>query len=209
MLNRVDAMPLRGLRFIGIALTIMSLQSTVVAMAATNVPRVDITDSRIIREGPRWLMDGIAFSGELRRIDSDDAVTILPIIDGWLDGLSRSNYADGKARSEGAFVKNQPTGLHRSWWPNGQLQAERNFIDGMPEGIMRTWYASGQRYQQHRYHLGQEFGLQQVWKADGSISASYEIRNGRRYGNIGAMGCVGGDRPPTKAGPAPSTANKP
>jgi MORN repeat variant len=209
MLNRIDAMPLRGLGLIGLGLAIVSLQSMVVAMAATSVLRVDISDSRIIQDGPRWLLDGNSFSGELRRLDSDDAVTILPIIDGWLDGLTRSNYANGKVRGEGAFVKNQPTGLHRSWWPNGQLQAERNFIDGMPEGIMRTWYASGQRYQQHRYHLGQESGLQQVWKADGSVRASYEIRNGRRYGNIGAMGCAGGDRPPTKAGPAPSTENKP
>jgi antitoxin component YwqK of YwqJK toxin-antitoxin module len=169
------------------------------------VPRIDIPNTHVSKDGLLWLLDGKIFTGELRRVDGDGSVIILSVSEGLLHGLTQSNYADGKLRAEFRYHKDQPVGLHRSWWPTGQLQAERNFADGMPEGVMRTWYASGQQYQEHRYHRGREAGLQQVWNIDGRLRASYEIRNGRRFGNMGAMGCVGGDRPVAKSVLAPVT----
>ena len=145
-------------------------------------------------------------NGALRRVEAGGSMTLLPVRQGWVDGVSRSSYADGQLRSEGAYVKGQPHGLHRAWWPNGGAQSTQNFADGMPHGRSRTWYASGKPYEEHHHARGQEAGPQRIWFEDGRLRANYEVKNGRRYGSIGSMGCVGGERAPAAAERRTSTA---
>jgi hypothetical protein len=158
-------------------------------------------DRRVSRAGPLWLHSGQPISGELQRRDEDGGTTVLPLREGSVQGVVRSRYADGGPRSEGAFVQGQAEGLHRAWWPGGRLRSEQRFEQGRPHGLLRTWYASGTLYEEHRYARGQEAGPQRVWFEDQRLRASYDVRNGRRFGNLGAMGCVGGDKPAKVAAP--------
>jgi hypothetical protein len=176
-----------------VALTALCLASVCAAaqpLAADN-PRVS-------RAAPLWLLDQQPMSGELQRQEADGGTTILPLHEGSVHGVVKSRYANGRPRSEGAFVQGQAEGVHRAWWPSGPLRSEQRFEQGRPQGLSRTWYASGVLYQEHRYERGQEAGLQRVWFEDQRLRANYEVRNGRRYGNIGAMGCAGGDKPVSK-----------
>jgi hypothetical protein len=159
---------------------------------------INSTDASIGRQGPLRLLNGQPMNGELRRVEGGGSVALLPVRQGLLEGMARSRYADGQPRSEGAYARGQPHGLHRAWWPSGQLQSEQNFVNGMPHGLSRTWYASGKRYEEHRHEHGQEAGLQRIWFEDQRLRANYEVKHGRRYGSIGSMGCVGGDRAPTE-----------
>jgi antitoxin component YwqK of YwqJK toxin-antitoxin module len=52
------------------------------------------------------------------------------------------------------------------------------------------WFPDGTLYKQFRYEHGHESGAQRMWYVDGSVRANYVVRDGRRYGLIGAKGCV-------------------
>lgn len=164
------------------------------AAAGAADAQMNSTDARVGRDGPLWLWDGKPMNGELHRVEASGSVTLLPVRRGLVEGTTRSRYADGRPHTEGAFSKGQPHGLHLAWWPNGRAQSEQNFADGMPHGRSRTWYASGKPYEEHHHARGQEAGPQRIWFEDGRLRANYEVKNGRRYGTIGAMGCVGGER---------------
>jgi antitoxin component YwqK of YwqJK toxin-antitoxin module len=156
---------------------------------------VDSNSTELTRQGQIWLFKGEPFTGEVRRIEDDGVITILPLKIGFVTGNVRGTAPNGVLRREGLFKKSMPIGLHRTWWPDGKKQSENYYLDGIPEGEARTWYASGNPYELHSYKKGQESGVQQVWFEDKRLKANYEIRNGRRYGNFGAMGCIGGDKP--------------
>jgi antitoxin component YwqK of YwqJK toxin-antitoxin module len=156
---------------------------------------IDSNSHELTRQGQLWLFKGGPFTGEVRRVEDDGVITILPLQAGYVTGIVRGKAPDGSLRREGSFIKSMPVGLHRTWWPDGKKQSENNYLAGIPIGESRTWYASGNPYEIHRYKMGQEYGPQQVWFEDKRLKANYEIRNGRRYGNFGAMGCIGGDKP--------------
>jgi MORN repeat variant len=177
-----------------LCLLLMMLSLTLAPGLAVADAPLRSDDVRISRAGPLWLLDGKPFSGQLQRVDSDGAVALLPLDTGLLHGELVSRYRDGSLRGRGHYVRGQAHGLQRAWWPNGQLQSEQFFAGDRPHGSLRTWYASGQRYQEHHYVQGQESGPQRVWFEDQKLRANYEVRNGRRYGSIGMMNCVGGDR---------------
>lgn len=156
---------------------------------------IDARTPDLTRQGPLWLFKGVPFNGDVRRIEDDIAITVIPVKTGFVTGIVRSTSPQGTLRREGRFENSMPMGLHRTWWPDGTMQSESHYLGGIPEGMSRTWYASGSAYEEHRYKLGQEFGAQKVWFEDRRLKANYEVRNGRRYGNFGAIGCIGGDKP--------------
>jgi hypothetical protein len=162
------------------------------AHAAPLVAPVMQTDARIGRDGPLWLLAGQPMTGTLKRVSNDGVVTWVPLQHGQVHGLQTSRFANGQQRGEGRYVHGQAQGVHRAWWPSGQLQSEQNFSFDKPEGPMRTWYASGRPYQAHLFVQGQESGPQRVWFEDRRIRANYVVRDGRRYGSIGALNCDGG-----------------
>jgi MORN repeat variant len=178
-------------------LAAMALCLLSIARAQTQPPSTD--SPRVSRAAPLWLLDKQPMSGELQRSEADGGSTVLPLRHGLLHGVVTSRYANGQPRSEGGFVHGQAEGVHRAWWPGGGLRSEQHFEQDRPHGLSRTWYPSGRLYEEHRYERGQEAGLQRVWFEDQRLRANYDVRNGRRYGNIGAMGCAGGDKTAMKA----------
>ena len=67
-------------------------------------------------------------------------------------------------------------------------------------GVAREWYAGGALFTEQQYALGHEAGLQRMYWEDGRVRASYVVRDGRRYGLLGAKGCVTRDTLSGQAG---------
>ena len=57
-------------------------------------------------------------------------------------------------------------------------------------GVSREWFASGALWHEQRYAAGHEAGVQRMYWEDGRVRASYVVSGGRRYGLLGAKGCV-------------------
>ncbi|MFN8343903.1 MAG: toxin-antitoxin system YwqK family antitoxin [Spirosomataceae bacterium] len=119
--------------------------------------------------------------------------------------LSKEAYVAGKAESvhekwdengrlleQRGYVNNHKHGIHRGWWPNGNRKFEYHFADDLPIETHSEWYVNGQLFTRFNYdRLGQPEGSQQMWYSTGQIKANYVVKNGRRYGLLGAKGCMG------------------
>lgn len=105
----------------------------------------------------------------------------------------RARYADGRLMWERQYVGGREEGTHRGWWPNGARKFVYTYHDGVLEGTAFEWYADGRPFRVATYRRGHEEGPQRMWDSAGLLRASYDVREGRRYGSIGAMGCTPGD----------------
>jgi hypothetical protein len=156
---------------------------------ATPAP-IAADDPRVSRVAGQWLVAGRAYTGRMVETSRDGSRVERAVRDGRRHGEERTFYANGTLRAMRHYARGAEVGVHRGWWPDGTRQFERRYAAGRPEGLARTWYASGLRFEEHRYVAGQEAGLQQLWYPDGRVRASYEIRDGRRYGSIGTKLCA-------------------
>jgi antitoxin component YwqK of YwqJK toxin-antitoxin module len=102
-------------------------------------------------------------------------------------------WDNGRVRRETSYRGDAMDGPSRGWYPNGAPQFVYNYADGAGEGMQRQWYPSGQIYTWFNHHAGHELGQQRMWNADGTIRSNYVIKDGRRYGLLGALGCTGKD----------------
>ena len=124
------------------------------------------------------------------------------------------------AASIAASAFASPRGVGRTVvgrWPNGAVAYERHYVgdreesaaigrwedesirfvyeyrNGEMDGVARDWYRGGQLYRETNYVRGHEVGQQRMWWPDGTLRANYVVRDGRRYGLLGAKGCVSSD----------------
>ena len=104
--------------------------------------------------------------------------------------LARAWYADGLPMWVREYHAGREDGVHTGWWPDGTRKFRLAYVDGLLEGASHEWYIDGKPFRDSNYHRGQETGLQRMYDADGAVRASYEVRGGRRYGSIGAVGCT-------------------
>jgi len=169
----------------------MSSAGMVSSAAMTTGAEIDARDPRLSRDGPMLLVAGAPFSGVTVERDADGHVRARhEYRDGRADGIAREWYADGRLAAERSYASGLKVGVHRGWWPNGNPRFEYHFAGGEHEGIARTWYDNGQTSAEHRYVRGAESGRQRMWDSDGTLVANYEVRDGRRFGTIGAKPCV-------------------
>jgi antitoxin component YwqK of YwqJK toxin-antitoxin module len=110
---------------------------------------------------------------------------------GVLDGVVRGWYESGAREYERTYRGGLEVGEHRGWYDSGALKFVYHFRNGMSDGEQRQWYPGGQPFALFHHALGHEVGQQQLWNADGTIRSNYVIRDGRRFGLLGAMGCTG------------------
>jgi hypothetical protein len=104
--------------------------------------------------------------------------------------VERHTYTNGMLAEERAFSGTREQGVHRGWWPNGQPRFEYSYRDGTLNGVSREWFPSGALWREQRYEAGHEAGLQRMYWEDGRVRASYVVRGARRFGLLGAKGCV-------------------
>ena len=119
--------------------------------------------------------------------------------------LVSSHGVSARIRSERTFYQNEQIaeqrtwagtraeGVQHGWWPNGMRRFDYTYHEGVMNGIAREWYPGGALFTEQHYTAGHEAGLQRMYWEDGRVRASYVIREGRRYGLLGAKGCVARD----------------
>ena len=112
----------------------------------------------------------------------------------------RKFYPDGRIAEERAWVGTRAEGVQHGWWPNRKQRFDYTYHEGVMRGVAREWYPSGALFTEQHYTEGHEAGLQRMYWEDGRIRASYVIRDGRRYGLLGAKGCVARDTLAGKVG---------
>jgi antitoxin component YwqK of YwqJK toxin-antitoxin module len=100
-------------------------------------------------------------------------------------------WPSGAVRRETAYVGEVLDGRSRGWYENGAAKFEYNYRRGVSEGEQREWYPSGQLFTLFHHDAGHEVGQQQMWNGDGTIRSNYVIKDGKRFGLLGAMGCTG------------------
>lgn len=160
-----------------------------------------ISDNEVVATDPGITkMNGVlyyqdsAFSGELVEFYSHGVYkSRTPYYQGREHGVAESWYPDGTKMEERVWVHGAKDGTHKGWWENGMLRFEYQFKNDVHEGEAKEWFADGTLYRDFHYVAGQEEGSQMMWNADGSIKANYVIKNGRRYGSMGAKPCGGSD----------------
>jgi antitoxin component YwqK of YwqJK toxin-antitoxin module len=100
-------------------------------------------------------------------------------------------YSSGRVKRLEERRDGKLDGVVREWYENGARMREFHYRRGVSEGSQRQWYPGGQLFTSFHHHDGQELGQQQMWNPDGTVRSNYVIRNGRRYGLLGSMGCSG------------------
>jgi antitoxin component YwqK of YwqJK toxin-antitoxin module len=109
--------------------------------------------------------------------------------DGLRHGVMRRWHADGRVAALRAYRQGIKIGRHQAWWDNGQPRLDVRFVAGLAHGNHRSWYRHGQPHEQRSYQNGAESGAQRSFAADGRMRANYVVRDGRRYGLLGARLC--------------------
>lgn len=102
-------------------------------------------------------------------------------------------WPSGRVRRESTYIADMLDGPSRGWYETGAPQFEYFYENGLSEGAQRQWYPSGQVYTSFNHRAGHEAGQQRMWNADGTIRSNYVIKDGKRFGLIGALGCTGKD----------------
>jgi antitoxin component YwqK of YwqJK toxin-antitoxin module len=158
------------------------------APGAAHVARVDA--DRLTVAGGVASLGAAPFTGVAvaRRMDGGTRAT--GYVRGRRDGADTAWYASGRVAEVRWWAHDRETGRHRGWWPDGRPRFDFTYVDGRLEGRAAEWFANGRPYRELHYAAGHESGSQRMWFADGTLRASYVVRDGRRYGLMGAKGCV-------------------
>ena len=111
---------------------------------------------------------------------------------GKLEGKQEKWYSNGSKMEIRFYHANRKIGKHTGWWENKKIKFEYFIENDIPIKMHREWYPNGQLYSLSNYNIkGQPEGTQQMWFETGQIKANYVIKDGRRFGFLGAKGCMG------------------
>jgi antitoxin component YwqK of YwqJK toxin-antitoxin module len=113
-------------------------------------------------------------------------------LNGELEGKQEKWYSNGSKMEIRFYHDNRKVGKHTGWWENKQMKFEYFIENDIPVKTHREWYPNGQLFSLSNYdNEGQPEGKQQMWFETGQIKANYIIKGGRRFGFLGAKGCMG------------------
>jgi antitoxin component YwqK of YwqJK toxin-antitoxin module len=113
-------------------------------------------------------------------------------LNGKLEGKQEKWYADGSKMEIRFYHDNRKVGKHIGWWENKQMKFEYFIENDVPIKTHHEWYPNGQLYALSNYNNeGQPEGEQKMWFETGQIKANYIVKEGRRFGFLGAKGCMG------------------
>src|SRR5829696_322416 len=98
-------------------------------------------------------------------------------------------YDNGQVKFVRTYRDGKEEGAHYGWWPDGTAKFVYQYHDGLAEGSQREWYSDGNPFTEFNYRHGHELGQQRMWTAYGELRANYVVKDGRRFGSPGSMGC--------------------
>lgn len=111
---------------------------------------------------------------------------------GKLEGKQEKWFENGAKMEVRYYSNNHKIGKHEGWYNNGQKRFEYFIENDVPIKTHREWHPNGQIFTSFNFNKdGQPEGTQQMWFPTGQIKANYVIKNGRRFGFLGAKGCMG------------------
>ena len=113
-------------------------------------------------------------------------------LNGKLEGLQQKWFNDGTKKEVRFYHRNSKVGKHEGWYKNGIKKFEYLIENDIPVGVHREWFSNGKPFSLFTYYkMGQPEGLQKMWFQNGQIRANYIVKNKRRFGLLGAKGCMG------------------
>lgn len=149
-------------------------------------------------KGFGWQQDVLLFKGNpysgyfLEKYPNGQKASQNAYFKGKLEGFQKKWFENGAKMEVRHYVENRKVGTHQGWYENGQRRYEYFIENDIPIKTHREWYPNGQLYSRFNFNNeGQPEGTQQVWFANGQIKSNYVIKNGRRFGFLGAKGCMG------------------
>jgi antitoxin component YwqK of YwqJK toxin-antitoxin module len=133
------------------------------------------------------------FSGfVIERYSNETLASKNGYLNGKLEGKQEKWYPDGSKMEVRFYKENRKSGMHHGWWENGKMKFEYFIENDIPIKTHREWYQNGQLYSLSNYNQeGQPDGEQKMWFENGQIKSNYIIKDGRRFGFLGAKGCMG------------------
>lgn len=160
-------------------------------IAPTVSPRT-VNESRITVLNGVAYNDNVPFTGRVvEKFANGDTRRSAQYRAGKLDGTSRAWYDNGEIEYVRSYSHGVEEGTHQGWYDNGHQRFEYHYHNGIADGVSRQWYPNGKPYTLAHYTNGQESGQQQMWDDEGKLRANYVIRDGRRFGLPGSIGCRG------------------
>ncbi len=149
-------------------------------------------------KGFGWQQDILFFKGKpysgyvLEKYPNGKKASQNAYFKGKLEGVQQKWFENGAKMEVRHYAENRKISTHEGWYENGQKRYKYFIENDIPIKTHREWYSSGQLYSLFNYdNQGQPEGSQQMWFATGQIKANYVIKNGRRFGFLGAKGCMG------------------
>lgn len=113
-------------------------------------------------------------------------------LNGKLEGKQQKWFENGAKMELRFYTNNHKNGTQAGWYNDGQKRFEYFIENDIPIKTHREWHANGQLFTRFSFNNeGQPEGSQQMWFPTGQIKANYVIKNGRRFGFLGAKGCMG------------------
>lgn len=151
------------------------------------------SDSRLTMQQGLLYLAGKPYSGIVNsRYANGKLATKDSYLNGKLEGKQEKWYENGAIREIRYYTANRKVGKHEGWYQNGQKRFEYFINNDVPVKIHQEWFANGQLFTFNTYNdQGQPEGLQQMWYDNGKIKANYVVKGGRRFGLLGAKGCMG------------------
>ena len=102
-------------------------------------------------------------------------------------------WSNGAIAYERHYIGDAEEGTEVGFWEDGSIRFVYGYSHGVMDGVARDWDREGHLYRETHYVDGREDGQQRMWWPDGALRANYVVRDGRRYGLLGAKGCVSAD----------------
>jgi len=151
---------------------------------------VSASDPRLSRLNGLLLLDDEPLCGVVETTGAEgDLRARTSYRDGKLEGAHEVWCGSDRLREQRFYRAGRKHGIHRGWWEDGTARFVLGFQDGNNDGEHRVWARNGQLVELRNFDRGQEAGPQRSWTATGKALANYVVRDGRRYGLLGAKPC--------------------
>jgi hypothetical protein len=150
---------------------------------------VESTDTSFQWNNGSLYFQGQPYSGTvLQRDSAEHLISRQSYYQGKEEGWTEWYYTSGKINARRYFHLGEKDSVHMGWWETGKPRFEYHFRNGQYEGWFKEWYASGKPLKEVYYENGQE-KRGQGWRENGKLYMSFEVRNGRMYGQVNPNLC--------------------
>jgi antitoxin component YwqK of YwqJK toxin-antitoxin module len=107
---------------------------------------------------------------------------VLPLKYGRIDGTVKSEYNEGKIKSEECWKNGKKEGLETQWYESGEKKSETSFKAGKKEGLATSRYEDGEKESETSFKAGKKEGLETRWYEDDKKKSKTNFKDGKKEG---------------------------